>query len=182
MELSKNSGKQIKPKIIENEDELKISSIESLENLPEVQEKLFPSIFRSYSDGIIEEIKHTLVNESDQSIESVLDKIKSKRPLKKFSKIILKDENLLKPIPIKVSGLESDKIKTNPKLVMSFQEYTKMKKTSKQIRSYKEFFVTLLETILFRKVMEPALQCEIDIRMLSIPKPETISCNYKIII
>jgi len=119
---------------------------------------------------VVENIKK-LVRETDES----------KKPSKRLSELALKiskspdlfvnshlreSEDLLKFIgksPFSSSIPTIDKNRKNPL----------------QLKAYKSFFVSLFESVLIMKKIEPLSESDLDIRILSIPRPIDVKCAFK---
>lgn len=59
------------------------------------------------------------------------------------------------------------------------QTIEKRRRNFSQLRAYKNFFVSLFESVLIMKRIDPLSESELDIRMLSIPRPLNLHCTFQ---
>jgi hypothetical protein len=60
-----------------------------------------------------------------------------------------------------------------------FQNADRKRKEPGQFKVYKNFFVSLFESVLIMKKIEPLSEAELEIRTLSIPKPISLLCTFE---
>lgn len=60
----------------------------------------------------------------------------------------------------------------------SLQSIDESKKDGSQLKAYKDFFVSLFESVSIIKRIEPLNEAELEIRILSIPRPINLQCTF----
>jgi hypothetical protein len=120
----------------------------------------------------VENIKK-LVGETDEC----------KKPSKKLSELALKISK--SPDPFANSHLRETKdllkfIGKTP-FSTSLKTIEKDRKDPLRLKAYKNFFVSLFESVLIMKKIEPLSESDLEIRILSIPRPMNLRCNVIIV-
>eukprot|EP00826_Nyctotherus_ovalis_P010067 TRINITY_DN12673_c0_g1_i2.p1 TRINITY_DN12673_c0_g1~~TRINITY_DN12673_c0_g1_i2.p1 ORF type:complete len:179 (-),score=61.43 TRINITY_DN12673_c0_g1_i2:765-1301(-) len=105
----------------------------------------------------------------------------SRRPSKRLSETTLKESKLPELFSHSQIGEERELMKFISKTPFGIflQTIEEGRKNSSQLRAYKNFFVSLFESVLIMKRIEPLSEAELDTRMLSIPRPLNLRCTFE---
>lgn len=145
------------------------------EQVSEVKENL--SITKK--EGVMLPLEEDKVANEVEAIKLLVDE--GKRPSKKLSELALKKSKSPDPFVNSYMREEKELMKFIGKTPFgdTLQTIDKSRKNPAQLKAYKSFFVSLFESVLVMKRIEPLSEDDLEIRILSIPRPMNLKCNFK---
>lgn len=130
-------------------------------------------------EGVMLPLEEDKVANEVEAIKQLVDE--GKKPSKKLSELALKKSKSPDPFVNSHIREEEQLMKFIGKTPFgdTLQTIDKSRKNMAQLKAYKSFFVSLFESVLIMKRIEPPSDAELEIRALSIPRPMDVKCNFK---
>lgn len=137
--------------------------------------------------NIAEEAKIGMIGLEEEKVVGEVERIKrlvgetgvAKKPSKKLSEMVLKISKSPEPFvhTPKVEDKALMKFIDNTPFSNSLQTIDKGRKNPSQLKAYKNFFVSLFESVLVMKQIQPLSEADLETRILSIPRPAELKCT-----